>query len=49
MPSILVPSSPKRVATQILVIAKLNEKKDFILRVFVSDIIRPRKVLPVPR
>ena len=39
MPPILVPSSAKRIATQILVIAKLNGRKDFILRVFVCDII----------
>ena len=31
MSAILVPSSPKRIATQILVIAKLNGKKHFIL------------------
>ena len=43
---ILVPSSAKRIATQILVIAKLNQRKDFILRVFVCDIIRPSKKLP---
>ena len=47
MPPILVPSSAKRIATQILVTAKLNGKKDFILRVFVCDIIRPSKELPV--
>ena len=35
MPPILVPSSAKRIATQILVIAKLNGKEDFILRGFV--------------
>ena len=40
MPPILVPSFTKRIATQVLVIAKLNEKEDFILRGFVSDIIR---------
>ena len=38
MPPILVPSSAKRIATQVLVIAKLNEREDFILRSFVSDI-----------
>ena len=38
MPPILFPSSDKRIATQILVIAKLNEKEDFILRGFVCDI-----------
>ena len=47
MPPILVPSSAKRIATQILVIAKLNGRKDFILRIFVCDIIRPSKKLPV--
>ena len=43
MPPILVPSFAKRMATQILVIAKLNGKKDFGLRDFVCDIIRPSK------
>ena len=43
MPPILVPSSAKRIATQILVILKLNEREDFILRGFVSYIIRPYK------
>ena len=43
MPPILLPSSAK----QILVIAKLNGRKDFILKVFVCDIIRPSKELPV--
>ena len=47
MTPILVPSSTKRIATQILVIAKLNERTDFILRVFVSNIILPSKELPV--
>ena len=47
MPPILVPSSAKRIATQTLVIAKLNGRKDFILRIFVCDIIRPSKELPV--
>ena len=32
---LLVPSSAKRIATQILVLAKLNGRKDFILRGFV--------------
>ena len=44
MPPILVTSSAKRIATQILVIAKLNGK-DFILKVFVCDIIHPSKEL----
>ena len=47
MPPILVPSSAKRIATHILVIAKLNGGKYFILGVFVCDIIRPSKELPV--
>ena len=47
MSPILVPFSSKRIATQILAIAKLNGRKDFILRVFVCDIIRPNKELPV--
>ena len=46
MTSILVPSSDERIATQVLVITKLNGKKDFILRVFVCDIILPSKELP---
>ena len=41
MPPILVPSALKRILTQILVIAKLNERKGFILKGFVWDIIRP--------
>ena len=36
---IIVPSSAKHIATQILVIAKLNEREDFILRDFVCNII----------
>ena len=32
MPSILVPSSAKTITTQILVIAELIGKKDFVLR-----------------
>ena len=47
MPPNLVPSSAKRIATQILVTAKLNGRKDFILRVFIYDSIRPSKELPV--
>ena len=43
MPSTLVPSSAKRITTQILVIAKLNGREDLILRVIVCDIIRPSK------
>ena len=47
MPPILVPSSTKLIATQMLVIEELNGRKDFILRGFVCDIIRPSKELPV--
>ena len=46
MPPIVVPFSAKRIAIQILVIAKLNGRKHFILRVFVFDTIRPSKELP---
>ena len=35
MPPILVPSTAKRIAIQILVIAKLSGRIDFILRGFV--------------
>ena len=41
MPPIFVLSSTKRITTQILVITKLNEREDFILRGFFYDIIRP--------
>ena len=44
---LIVPSSAKRIATQMLVIEELNGRKDFILRGFVCDIIRPSKELPV--
>ena len=47
MPPILVQSSAKRIATQILAIPKLNVTKHFILRVFACDIIRRSKELPV--
>ena len=47
MQPILVLSSAKPIPTQILVIAELNERKDFILRVFDCDIIRHCKELPV--
>ena len=47
MPPILVPSSAKRIGNTNLIIAKLNGRKDFILRVFVCDIIRLSKELPV--
>ena len=42
MPPILVPSSAKYIATQILVTAKLNGRNDF-LRDFVCDVIRSYK------
>ena len=47
MRPIVVPFSAKHIAAQILVIAKLNGKKDFILIAFLCDIIRPSKELPV--
>ena len=47
MSPILVPSSAKRILMQILVIAKLDGRKDFILRGFDCDIIHPYKELPV--
>ena len=47
MTLILILSSTKRIVWQILVIAKLNGRKDFILKVFVCEIIRPSKELPV--
>ena len=45
--SFLVPPSAKHIATQILVIAKLNGRKYLILRGCVYDIIRLSKELPV--
>ena len=47
MPPILVPSSAKCIATQILVIAKLNRRKDIIMISFICDIIHPSNELPV--
>ena len=47
MPPILVPSSAKRIATQMLVIENLNGRKDSILRGFVCDTIRLSKELPI--
>ena len=47
MSPILVSSSAKRIGTQMLVIEKLNGRKDFVLRDFVCDIIHPSKDLPV--
>ena len=42
-----IPSSAKGMATQIVVISKLNGRKYFILRGFICDIIRSSKELPV--
>ena len=47
MSPVLVLSSAKRITTQILVYVKLNARKDFILRGFDCDIIRPSKELPI--
>ena len=47
MPPILVQSPAKCIATQFLVIVKLNGRKDFILIDFICDIIYPSKKLPV--
>ena len=47
MPSIFAPSSAKCITTQVLLIAKLNERKNFILRDFACDIIRPSGELPI--
>ena len=47
MSPILVSYSAKRIARQFVVTAKLNGRKDFILRGFLYDIIRPSKELPV--
>ena len=47
MPLILVSSSTKRVATQILVIAKLSRRKEFTLRGFACDVNCPSNKLPV--
>ena len=46
---IIVPYFAKRFATQILVLAKLNGRKDFISRGFVCDIILPSEELPVSK
>ena len=47
MSPILVPSSAKCIAIQILVITKLNGRKDFILRGFICDVICLSKELPI--
>ena len=49
MPPILVPCSAKRidVSQHKCLTEELNGRKDFILRGFVCDIIRPNKELPV--
>ena len=43
MQLILVPYSPKRIANQILIIAKLHRRKGFTLKGSVSSIIRPSR------
>ena len=48
MPPILVPSSAKRIATQMLITGKLNERKDFVLRgLFVIPLVPSRGVKTV--
>ena len=47
MPPILVPFSAERITTQILVIAKLNERKDLTSRGCAYDMIRLSKELLV--
>ena len=47
MPPILVSSSAKHTVTQVLVIAKLNRRTNFVLRGFVCDIKRLSNELPV--
>ena len=47
MPPILAPSSAEHIATQILLITKLNGSKDLVLRGCVYDMMLPRKQLPV--
>ena len=44
---VLVPSSVKRILTQILVIAKLNGSKDFTFRGCIYDLIYSNKESPV--
>ena len=47
MPPILVSSSAKHTVTQVLVIAKLNRRTNFVLRGFACDIKRLSNELPV--
>ena len=47
MPPILVLSAAKCIATQILVIVKLNGREDLILRGCFHDVILPSKQLTV--
>ena len=47
MLQILIPSSSKCIATQILVIIKLNEGKDLVLGGCVYDMTCPSKELPI--
>ena len=49
MPSIFVPSSAKRITAQVLVIAKLNGRKDIVLRGCLIDMIFFSKKLPIQR
>ena len=44
---VLIPSSAKRIAKHILVIAKLNGTKDIVLRGCAYDMIFPRKQLSI--
>ena len=47
MAPILNPSFAKRIITEMLVIAKLNGRKDLALRSCVYEVILPSKQLPV--
>ena len=47
MPHILVSSSGTRIATKILVVTKLNGRKDLVLIGFVCDTKRPRNEILV--
>ena len=44
---ILAPSFAKRIGTRILLTARLNERKNFVLRSCVVDMKLPSKQLPV--
>ena len=47
IPPILIPSSTKRITKQILVIAKLNGRKDLVLKGCLYDMVFPSKQLSV--